>query len=86
MGVSKNRGTPKSSILIGFSIIFTIHFGDTTIFGNTRMVVSESNQYPPGNDHISPTVPGTSESMIFPTSPFLLGYFSSFPGGQTLKN
>ena len=29
MGVSKNRGTvpPKSSILIGFSIILTIHFG-----------------------------------------------------------
>ena len=27
MGVSENSGTPKSSILIGFSIIFTIHFG-----------------------------------------------------------
>ena len=27
MGVSKNRGTPKSSILIWFYIIFTIHFG-----------------------------------------------------------
>ena len=27
IGVSKNRWTPKSSILIGFSIIFTIHFG-----------------------------------------------------------
>ncbi len=27
MDVSKNSGTPKSSILIGFSIIFTIHFG-----------------------------------------------------------
>ena len=27
MGVSKNNGTPKSSILIGLSIIFTIHFG-----------------------------------------------------------
>ncbi len=27
MGVSKNMGTPKSSILIGFPIIFTIHFG-----------------------------------------------------------
>ena len=27
MGVSKNRGIPKSSILIGFSIIFTIQFG-----------------------------------------------------------
>ena len=25
--VSKNSGTPKSSILIGFSMIFTIHFG-----------------------------------------------------------
>ena len=27
MDVSKNRGTPKSSILIGFSIIKFIHFG-----------------------------------------------------------
>ena len=29
MGVSENGGLkpPKSSILIGFSIIFTIHFG-----------------------------------------------------------
>ena len=27
MDVAENRGTPKSSILIGFSIIFTIHFG-----------------------------------------------------------
>ena len=27
MGVSLNGGTPKSFILIGFSIIFTIHFG-----------------------------------------------------------
>ncbi len=26
LGISKNRGTPKSSILIGFSTIFTIHF------------------------------------------------------------
>ena len=32
MGVSKNRGTPKSSILIGFSIIFTIHFGGFPLF------------------------------------------------------
>ena len=39
MGVSKNRGTPKSSILIGFSIIFTIHFGGTHIFGNIQIVV-----------------------------------------------
>ena len=36
MGVSKNRGTPKSSILIGFSIINHPFWG-TTIFGNTHI-------------------------------------------------
>ena len=36
MGVSKNRGTPKSSILIGFSII-NHPFWDTPIFGNTHI-------------------------------------------------
>ena len=36
MGVSKNNGTPKSSILIGFSLI-NHPFGGTTIFGNTQM-------------------------------------------------
>ena len=37
MGVSKNNGTPKSSILIGFSIINHPFWG-TPIFGNTQMV------------------------------------------------
>ena len=36
MGVSKNDGTPKSSILIGFSII-NHPFWDTPIFGNTHI-------------------------------------------------
>ena len=36
MGVSKNGGTPKSSILIGISII-NHPFWDTPIFGNTHM-------------------------------------------------
>ena len=36
MGVSKNRGTPKSSILIGFSIINHPFWG-TLIFGNTHI-------------------------------------------------
>ena len=40
MGVSKYRGTPKSSILVGFSIIFTIHLGGTPIFGNTYFGLS----------------------------------------------
>ena len=39
MDVSKNRGTPKSSILIGFSIINHPFWG-TLIFGNTYVVVS----------------------------------------------
>jgi len=37
MDVSKHGGTPKSSILIGFSIINHPFWG-TRIFGNTHMV------------------------------------------------
>ena len=36
MDVSENHGTPKSSILIGFSIINHPFWG-TTIFGNTHI-------------------------------------------------
>ena len=44
MDVSKNSGTPKSSILIGFSIIFTIHFGvplflETPIYCGKKVVI-----------------------------------------------
>ena len=39
MDVSKNRGGPhKKSILIGSSIIFTIHFGVPLFFGNTQII------------------------------------------------
>ena len=38
MGVSKNSGTPKSSTLIGFSIINHPFLG-TIIFGNTLMCI-----------------------------------------------
>ena len=37
VGVSKNNGTPKSSILIGFSII-NHPFGGTPILGNTHVL------------------------------------------------
>ena len=37
MGVSENGGTPKSSILIGFSIINHPFWG-TPIFGNTQII------------------------------------------------
>ena len=39
MDVSKNSGTPKSSILIGFSIINHPFWG-TPIFGNTHIYLS----------------------------------------------
>ena len=38
MGVSKKRGTPKSSILVGFSII-NHPFWVTRIFGNTHLYI-----------------------------------------------
>ena len=41
MGVYNNNGTPKLSILIGFSIINHPFWG-TTIFGNTHMFCSFS--------------------------------------------
>ena len=44
LGVSKNNGTPKSSILIGFSIIFTIHFGGQYhpyFWFNTQLIACE---------------------------------------------
>ena len=37
LGVSNNNGIPKSSILIGFSII-NHPFGDTPIFGNIHLI------------------------------------------------
>ena len=46
MDVSKNRDTPKSSILIGCSIIFTIYFGVPPIFGNTYMELLGSDRAP----------------------------------------
>ena len=42
MGVSKDNGIPKSSILIGFSIINHPFWG-TPIFGNTHMFMSLTN-------------------------------------------
>ncbi len=40
LGVSKNNGTPKSSILIGFSIINHPFWGPTPIFGNIQLTIS----------------------------------------------
>ena len=41
LGVSKNSGTPKSSIVIGFSIINHTFWG-TPIFGNTHLEILDN--------------------------------------------
>ena len=46
MGVSKNCGTPKSSILTGFSIIFTIHFGVLLFLESFYVSVFQTHQLP----------------------------------------
>ena len=56
MGVSKNRGgPPKSSILIGFSIIFTIHFGVPSIFGITQIFEMPKNSVVLSLDNLPPS-------------------------------
>ena len=44
MDVSENRGTPKLSILIGFSIINHPFWG-TSIFGNTHLYMIFTGYY-----------------------------------------
>ena len=44
MDVSENSGTPKSSILIGFSIINHIFWG-TPIFGNPNIMITSNHTH-----------------------------------------
>ena len=57
MDVSKNSGTPKSSILIGFSIINHSFWG-TPIFGNTHISSDQKpvNDQPPTHLSIYPSM------------------------------
>ena len=69
MGVSENRGTPKSSILIGFSIINHPFWG-TPIFGNTHIL------HPPKttSSHLPGSLPKRKGSS--PNHQFFRGYVS----------
>ncbi len=84
MGVSKNRGTPKSSSLIGFSIIFTIHFGVfPPIFGLTPTYCDHpcgTKSHDPWDSH--PTIP---LGFASPLAALYLSKASIWPpGGSTL--
>ena len=70
MDVSKNSGTPKSSILIGFSMIFTIHFGVYTPIFWKHPNVAFGEGGLPSNDLV--------------TFNFLGAQVPSLPGSQVL--
>ena len=64
MGVSKNNGTPKSSILIGFSIINHPFLGTAT-FGNIHMYHLYGDS--------------TSNTLAFVTINDIIHHFGWFP-------
>ena len=79
MGVSKNNGIPKSSILMGFSIINHPFWG-TTIFGNTRIFTYIYIPYiqllgSPTTIHV---VGCPSQGLVIGS----MGYFSYLPIGS----
>ena len=59
MDVSENNGTPKSSILIGFSIINHPFWG-TPIFGNTQILSGRACIVSPGGSFEDPSASSTS--------------------------
>ena len=72
MGVSKNRGTPKSSILIGLSIINHPFWG-TPIFGNTHMHILLRNC---SVSQLPKTSPFHGETVNFCLTPLERGGFA----------
>ena len=90
MDVSENSGTPKSSILIGFSIL-NHPFWDTPIFGNTHIAVpSNGLQYPCRNfqrDHAVRKQDGSSDgSSSVSTTGFGFSNAKDPFGGVDLQN
>ena len=57
VSVSRNRGTPKSSILIRCSIIFTIHFGGNTPYFWKHPYLPQSTQQQPFHPPTTPRPP-----------------------------
>ena len=65
MGDSKSRGTPKSSILIGFSIKSHPFWG-TPILGNTHILKgSVEDGLASGLYHVVPDTPPTKKLQVF---------------------
>ena len=81
MDVSKNSGTPKSSIWIGFSIINHPFWG-TPIFGNTHMFVldlsmKKDSLFGPWPGFIWLQLPAMAPMAQLPVMDFLVNGFST---------
>ena len=63
MGVSKNRGTPKSSFLIGFSLINHPFWG-TPIFGNTHIISLFIERFNRGKSSVVAVSPTSLETIV----------------------
>ncbi len=75
LGVSKNMGKPPNHpILIGFSAIFTIHFGDTTIFGNIQLMIVIF--------FADDSKPSVTVSMVVVSNIFMLKVSQGLPGNM----
>ena len=79
MGVSSNGGTPKSSILMGFSIINHPFWG-TPIFGSTHITYIYIHTYPNTTPQLLLSWPPAQKTLVIEEqgggveSPTLLGY------------
>ena len=87
MDVSENNGTPKSSILIGFSMIFTIHFGGPPLFLETPISLTWHIFWNPNFRQLLAT-PATAKQAIDSTAidHVHTGLKSERAGGSTKKN
>ena len=78
MDVSENSGTPKSSILIGFSIINHPFWG-TTIFGNTHV---KNHDFSRLFDACFPMFSRSAEATSYYLNPNIV---ASWTGGLSIR-
>ena len=76
LDVSKNNGTPKSSILIGFSLIFTIHFGGFSPYFRKHPVLTTPK--------ISKSLPWSPVFVFLSWTPQVWSETGRFLGGEKI--
>ena len=83
MGVSENSGTPKSSILIGFSIINHPFLG-TPIFGNTHIYIVKITDDRSTRNSTATKPPSFGRDSAFGVRPGKRGELSQVPPAHAM--